>query len=224
MMDQPLNDPRLLQDDLNHLRVINKYFGGWSAVYHSISPLIQKVNHPGEIQILDLGTGSADHPIELVKKAERWKRNIHITAIDKNKQILQFAHEQTKDHLTITLRQEDILSLPFSDKSFDIVLCSLAIHHFSREDVKAILQTMNRISRVGFIVNDLYRSWPGAWAAWIYTHLTSRNPITRNDAYVSVLRAFTPEEIRGMATEIGLRQFKISTHPMFRLILVGEHK
>lgn len=222
MMDRPNVDPSVLDDDLKNLRVINKLFGGLSAVRKNIIPLLKRIDPGKEITILDLATGSADHPLELAKLGRKLNLNLRITAVDKNPVMLKIARERTKGPGNITIEEQNILNPQYPDKSFDIVLCSLAIHHFSREDAVTIVQQMNRLSRVGFIVNDLSRSWLGAWTAWLYTHVTTRNPMTLYDSYISVLRAFTPKELTAMAEEAEINGFTIKTQPFFRLVLVGK--
>jgi ubiquinone/menaquinone biosynthesis C-methylase UbiE len=222
-MDRPGADPEILSEDLRNLRVINRLFGGLSAVQRSIIPLFHAMEKGREVRILDLATGSADHPIALANLARARGDVIHITAVDKNPHMVEIARERTAGYSNIIIEQQDLLSLPYPSQSFDIVLCSLAIHHFSRGEVVRILQTMNKISRTGYIVNDLNRSWIGAWTAWLYTHSTTRNPMTLHDSHISVLRAFTPDELRSMAEEATLRRYRISTQPFFRLILVGTH-
>jgi len=222
-MDRPGADPGILRDDLRNLRVINRLFGGLSAVRRNIIPLLDAIGNGREIRILDLATGSADHPIALANLARVRGDTVHITAVDKNPHMVGIARERTAEYSNIAIEQQDLLRIPYPSKSFDIVLCSLAIHHFSREEAVHILQTMHRISRTGYIVNDLSRSRIGAWTAWIYTHGTTRNPMTLHDSYVSVLRAFTPDELRSIAEEAGLEQYWIATQPFFRLILVGVH-
>jgi len=222
LMDLPHPDPGILRQDHGNLRTINKYFGGLRAVRKHAIALISKIDRTQTIHVLDLATGSADHPISLVRLARRLGRNIQVTAVERSPLTLSLAFEQTAKYPEITVRQGNILMLDYPPKSYDIVLCSLAIHHFSRADAVRILRTMVQFSRIGLIVNDLYRSWPAAWTAWIYTHLTTRNPMTLNDSYVSVLRAFTPTELREMAEESGVPGLKIYFHPMFRLVLVGE--
>jgi hypothetical protein len=81
---------------------------------------------------------------------------------------------------------------------------------------------MNRISRIGFVVNDLSRSYIGAATAWVYTRLTTTNPMTRYDSVVSVQRAFTKDELVEMAEEAGVRPVRIFTAPLFRLLAVKE--
>ncbi len=224
MMDRLTDNVTMLRDDLKNLRTINKYFGGLSAVRKNILPLFEKIERQKTIEILDLATGSADHPVALVELAHKLNRTVRVIAVDRNPHMLALSRERTAGYPEIAVEEGDILSPRFPDKSFDIVLCSLAIHHFSGEDAVRILRNMARLSRVGFIVNDLNRSWLGAWTAWLYTHLTTRNPITLYDSYVSVLRAFTPEELAGMAREAGIMNFKITGQPFFRLVLVAEYE
>lgn len=223
LMDIPNPDPGLLRQDLGNLRIINRYFGGLRAVRTHVARLMQKVDQAQPIQILDLATGSADHPMSLMRLAQSLNRKIRITAIERHPLTLSIARERTAGVREISIVEGDLLTLGYLPKSFDIVLCSLAIHHFSRSDAIRILTTMADYARVGLIVNDLFRSWPAAWTAWIYTHVTTRNPMTLNDSYVSVLRAFTPQELREMALEAGVPNPQIFHHPMFRLVLVAEH-
>lgn len=223
LMDLPNQDLRTLRQDLGNLRTINKFFGGLHAVRSHTMGLISKIDHAQTIHVLDLATGSADHPIALVQVARSLNRKIRITAVERNPLTLSIARERSAEYPEIVVEEGDLLNLKFPRKNFDIVLCSLAIHHFSRDDGVKILNMMVEYSRVGLIVNDLHRSWPAAWTAWFYTHLTTRNPLTLNDSYVSVLRAFTPHELLEMAGEAGVPDPQIFRHPMFRLILVGEH-
>jgi 2-polyprenyl-3-methyl-5-hydroxy-6-metoxy-1,4-benzoquinol methylase len=223
LMDIANPDPGILRQDLGNLRIINRWFGGLRAVRRHTTGLISKIDHAHTIQVLDLATGSADHPISLVRMARSLNRKIRITAVERNPLTLSIARERSAKYPEIVIEEGDLLNLHYPPKSFDIVLCSLAIHHFSTNDAVKILKMMIEYSRVGLIVNDLYRSWPAAWTAWIYTHLTTRNPMTLNDSYVSVLRAFTPQELRGMAGEAGVPDPRIFSHPMFRLVLIGEH-
>lgn len=221
MMDRPESDPAVLRDDLKNLRTINKFFGGLAATRNAITPLLLQMNADREATILDLATGSADQPLAIVRLARTLGRRVHIVAVDRHPVMLQVAREMTAGIPEISIEAGDLLALPYPDKSFDIVLCSLALHHFSRDDAIRILRNMSRLSRVGFIVNDLNRSWPGAWTAWLYTHLTTRNPITRYDSYLSVLRGFTRDELAEMAREAGFARFQVYKRPFFRLMLVG---
>jgi ubiquinone/menaquinone biosynthesis C-methylase UbiE len=222
MMDLPGVDKGLLEEDLRNLRIINRFLGGLRAVRRHITPLIERIPPNQEIRILDLASGSGDHPLALVKFARGVGRRIHVTAVDRNPTMIGVLQKRTQGFPEIEIREADILNLGGGEWEADIVLCSLALHHFSTPDAVRLIATMHRLSRVGFIVNDLNRSWVAGWSAWIYAHLTTRNPLTLNDSYVSVLRAFTPSELRIISERAGVARFWIHHEPMFRLVLVGE--
>lgn len=222
MMDRPDSDPEILRDDLKNLRTINKYFGGLAVVRKHVLPLFDMVPPEQEIRVLDLATGSADHPVALVKQARTLQRRIRITAVDRNPVMLAVARERTRNIPEIEIQDSDILSLPFGAKSYDIVVCSLVLHHVGDQQAVDVLRNIRRIARVGWIINDLNRSWPAAWTAWLYAHLSTRNPMTRSDSYISILRAFTASELREIARQAGARSFEVFEEPFFRLVLVGR--
>lgn len=223
MIDRNDNEPAILRDDLANLRTINRYFGGLSAVTSQIGRFFDKAQPGHVMRILDLATGSGDHPVALSQWAAKAGKQIHITAVDKNPAILTAATEYAVGFGNIDFAQMDILNLDYPENHFDVVLCSLALHHLAEADAVSVLRTMSCLSRIGFVVNDLNRTWYGALATLVYSYVSTSNPMTRHDSYLSVLRGFTPLELQRMAKLAGLTHFRILNRPMFRLILIGEH-
>jgi ubiquinone/menaquinone biosynthesis C-methylase UbiE len=222
MMDQPDADPEMLKDDLRNLRIINRYFGGLSALRKAVVPIAMKTKLAEVTTILDLATGSGDQPVSLVQAFRRLGKRVQITAVDRNEIMLNAARQYASDFPEIQFELGDILDLPYASESFDFVSCSLAIHHLSRSNGVKLLREMNRICRLGFVVNDLSRSYIGAATAWVYTHLTTTNPMTRYDSVASVLRAFTRGELTEMTDEAEVQPVRIFTTPLFRLVVVKE--
>ena len=222
MTDRADNRPDMFRQNLKNLRIINRYFGGLGSVKKYLLRLIKQMDPQKKIEILDLATGSADHPLAIVALAKKIGCDVAITAVDNNPQVLDIARERTASIKNIKIQQKDILNLDYASQSFDIVLCSLTLHHFSWEQAAHILKEMQRLSRVGFIVNDLGRSRLAALTVWLYIHFTTRNPMTHHDAYISILRAFTSEEFAALARQAGIKKFAIDKHLFFRLILTGE--
>ena len=83
-----------------------------------------------------------------------------------------------------------------------------------------VLREMQRLARVGFIVNDIRRSAPGYVAAWAASRLATRNRLTRHDMPLSVRRAYTPRELRALLQEAGVPGAKVTSHPLFRMAAV----
>ena len=59
MMDLPGNPKELLEEDLAHLRTLNRYFGNYRNIRRGLRQLT-RANKPAKISVLDVGTGSAD--------------------------------------------------------------------------------------------------------------------------------------------------------------------
>ena len=223
MIDNLNADPKLLRDELKSIRTVNRFFGGFSTIRQGILVLLNNEEDGAEIRILDLGTGSADLPAYLLGIGPQLRKRFTIAAVDNHPSVLGVARERTHGLADLTIEQADLLDLKYPPQSFDIVLCSLTLHHFSSEEVIGILRSMKRLSRIGFVVNDLRRSRVAAWLTWMYIHLTTTNVMTVTDSYRSVLRGFTRDEMRSMAEQAGVKTFEIRKKAFFRLLLVGKH-
>jgi ubiquinone/menaquinone biosynthesis C-methylase UbiE len=212
-----------LAHTLRDIRRANIFgLGTWVVTKH-LARLLDSVRANSRVTVLDLATGSADIPEELCRVALRQGRHLEITATDISAQILAVAAERIKEagfQGRVRVVACDATATPFPDRSFDVVICSLALHHFDLVAAHGVLREMKRLSRVGFIVNDIYRS-KGAWLmAWALTRLTTTNHLTRHDGPASVYRAFTPAELEKIAQNLGI-PVTIHTHPFWRMAAVG---
>jgi ubiquinone/menaquinone biosynthesis C-methylase UbiE len=179
MVDRPDADPLLLRGELRNLRIINRYLGGQRAVRRVLLPMIHESDPSTTLELLDLATGSGDQPVAIARALRRQGRKALITAVDRSEIVLVDAREHAAGFDEIRFERGDIRSLAYPDRSFDVVLCSLAIHHFSWGAAVALVREMDRISRKGFILHDLSRSYRALACAWAYTRLTTRNIMTR---------------------------------------------
>ena len=220
LLDVPGHDLSTLSNNLRDIRRVNRLLGGVSAITHLLPVLLAGRAGDQPVAILDLATGSADIPVAIATWARRQDREVSIVASDIFEDVLSLARQQAGDHPEITFGQFDARSVPFADRSFDIVLCSLALHHFTPEDAVLVLREMARLGRLGFIVNDLRRSRVGYVAAWVASHLTTTNRLTRHDAPLSVRRAYTPIELSGLLRQASVDGAIISTRPWFRMTAV----
>ena len=157
----------------------------------------------------------------LLREIVRWaNRYLPGTATDISLEILDLAGAQIAGSSCIRLLHADARTMPFANHSFDIVTCSLALHHFVPGDAVLVLREMDRLCRAGFIVNDLRRGAAAYGATWLATRLTTRNRLTRHDAPLSIQRAYTPGELRSLLNEANVRDAEIRTVPWFRMVAV----
>ena len=222
IMDRPGNEPTLLRADLRVLEDVNRYLGGYRIPLFYLQEFSQSRDSSRALTILDLATGAADVPCAIVTWARSQRVDIAITAVDGNSEILRIAREKTADWPEIRIEQQDLLALPYPAASFDIVLCSLALHHFSESDAVAILRRIHDIARGGWIINDLRRNRVAIGLSKLMAHTIITNPIARFDAPASCERAFTVAEWRTMAARAGLDHFIIRRHRYFRMALAGR--
>jgi ubiquinone/menaquinone biosynthesis C-methylase UbiE len=220
LMDEAQHDPSELAANLRDIRRVNQLLGGTATTLHHLPALVAAIPAPETITLLDLGTGSGDIPVALVKWAAKHRRTVRIVASDYSRQMLDIARDHVSPYAEITLEQYDARNVPLPDNSFDIVLCSLSLHHFSPDEAVQVLREMNRLASIGFILNDLRRSRIGYFAAWIAGRLTTRNRLTRNDAPLSMLRAYTPTELKELLQRAGVHDATVSTHRWFRMAAV----
>jgi ubiquinone/menaquinone biosynthesis C-methylase UbiE len=215
-----------LEQTLRDIRRANIYGLGTWVVTHHLGELVRDMPKEQTVRILDLATGSADIPEELCRWAKREGRTVEITATDISEQILRVARQRIlnagfADRVRVLAC--DATTVPFEDGAFDVVVCSLALHHLDVTSARLALGEMARLCRVGFVVNDVYRA-QGAWLmARFLSLITTTNRLTRHDGPASVYRAFTPAEVARIAREAGV-EVSIHTHPFWRMAIVGRPK
>ncbi len=170
--------------------------------------------------LLDLGTGTADIPLFLIQRARSRGGYIRVTALDASEKIVQLASQQAQGDPDIELVTGDASKLPFADKSFDFVTCSLTFHHLTDAVAIKTLREMHRVARVALIVNDLQRGYVPTALIWLVTRLTMMHRLTRHDGPLSVMRSRTLAEYRDLAAYAGFSQAVIRGHPFWRASLV----
>jgi ubiquinone/menaquinone biosynthesis C-methylase UbiE len=217
ILDEERHDPDELAANFRDIRRVNAFLGGRAIILRLLPGLIENVPAGRPVTILDIATGCADIPLAVARWAEQCGVQVEITASDYLEDVLELARQSVGDHRAISIARHDARALSLPDDSFDIVLCSLTLHHFPADEAIMILREMDRVSRYGFILNDLRRSRLGYIAAWIASRLTTRNRLTRNDAPLSVKRAFTTDELQQLLREAGIDHATISHHLWFRM-------
>ena len=204
ILDGPLDDLDAVAGNLRDLRRVNRLLGGTRLSRLAITRLWPDGT---SLSVLDVGTGGADIPVSLLADAARRGRSLRVEAIDSRPEVIEAARlaRPAVDRVSgLSLRVADGLALPYPDGAFDVAHCSMVVHHLEPAEAVALLREMARVSRLGVVVNDLVRGrlfWAGAW---VMSHAATRNRLTRNDAPLSVRRAFSRAELRALAAEAGL--------------------
>lgn len=202
LMDRPQPVTPELERDLRNLRQLNRYFGSYRLVKHFLRHWISPAS---KMRILDLATGSGDIPRLIVDYARGVRAEVRVDALDQQASTVAIARHLSAGYPEIEFIEGDILS--FDREPYDIVLCSLALHHFAEPDAIAVLRHCRELSREYVLVSDLRRGWLALAGVYVLTALFFREPMTRTDARLSAERAFSFAEFRSLAQRAGWQNF-----------------
>lgn len=219
LLDEPYHDRAELEHSLDQVAEVNRLLGGTRAVLRTLDEIGPRT---GDLSILDIGTGSADIPIAIERWARERSRTVHITATDLHPQMIEIAADRARNIPSIRVEPANALDLPYDAGAFDIVLLSLTLHHFERNDQMRALRNAARVARRAVLVNELERCVPNYVGARLLAATRWRgNRLTRHDGPLSVLRAFRVAELRELAEGAGLKVEDIRRRFFHRIVMVA---
>lgn len=209
MMDRPQPVSAELERDLERIRQFNRWFGSYRLIRHFLRRWIKPHD---SLHIIDLATGSGDIPRLIVDYARKIGAKIAVDALDHQPATLKIARKLSTVYPEIFYHEANILEWnPIGE--YDIVLCTLTLHHFSDEDAVRVLRRCRELSQRLVLVSDLRRGVLLKAGVHLLTTLIFREPMTRYDARLSAARAFSFSEMRTLAVRAGWRNFG---HKKFR--------
>ncbi|MEK7783386.1 MAG: SAM-dependent methyltransferase, partial [Candidatus Binatota bacterium] len=112
MMDLPGNPAHLLEEDLNNLRLLNRTLGAYRGVLRVLEHLAG-VGGSSRFSLLDVGTGSADIPVAIVRWAKGKGIAVRIVALEPEPITAAMARRLTRDVPEISVVRGDALHPPF---------------------------------------------------------------------------------------------------------------
>lgn len=204
LMDRPQPISCELEDDLGNIRTLNRYFGSYALVSRFLRDWIRPKQ---SLRVLDLATGSGDIPRLIVDHGRRVGAKVGVAAVDQQASTIEIARRLSADYPEITYHEGNILEW-CNDDAFDIVLCTLALHHFSEEDAVCLLQHCRKLSRGCVLVSDLRRGFLATIGVYLLTAIIFRAPMTQADGRASARRAFSFGELRSLAERAGWKNFR----------------
>ena len=202
-MDRSDASPAELEAALRSLRGLNRYFGSYSIVARFLPNWIKRGQR---VRVLDLATGSADIPRLVADHARKVGADARIVGVDFQAATIDVAQRLSAAYPEIECVCADVFSFA-SEEPFDLVICSLALHHFSEEDAVRLLRRCRELSRAQVLVSDLRRGWEAAIGVQLLTMFIFRDRMTKNDGRLSAARAFSVEEMSELARRAGWKNF-----------------
>ncbi len=209
LMDNPAVPYADLETALDELGQINRWLGGYRTTRAGIQRLLETLPDHRSVSVLDVAAGGTD----LAAVLDPLGRKFEVTSLDINPLMGEYARRHGHNAANVV---GSALSLQYPDRSFDIVHISLFLHHCTDDAIINLLRNAARIASIGVVVNDLERNVLALSGISLLTSLFSRSPIVRNDAKVSVRRAFTRRELDSLVSRAHVGVSLISRHWAFR--------
>jgi SAM-dependent methyltransferase len=202
LMDDPALDPAEHRRALAGLARLNRFSNSTGVLWPSLVNLARERGRT--VRVLDVATGSGDVPRALAVRAARAGVALEIAACDLSPLAIAEAESRcgtVPDGMRFFVH--DVLRDPLPT-GFDVVTCSLFLHHLSDDEAVVLLARLADAGRL-VLVNDLARSRFNLCAVWCACRLFTRSRVVRFDGPASVRSALTPGEALTLADRAGLR-------------------
>src|SRR6056297_2206797 len=140
LMDDPSLDVKRHRQALDGLRRINLVTNSYAPLWGEIQQVAFEQTAP--LRILDVGCGSGDSLFAIGQRAQQAGVDVELHGIDISPTALETVHERSKSKgIEVNCRQQDVLSEPDLGR-YDVVYCSLFLHHFTNEAAKQLMTSM----------------------------------------------------------------------------------
>lgn len=219
MMDQPDIDPGLHRTALQALARINLLSGTGRILW----PSVRDAAACGRCRVLDLASGGGDVACYLARRAERARLPIEIHGCDISSRAVETATERARRMglRSVQFFAHDLLrdGVP---EGFDVITCTLFLHHLTRDDAVTLLRESSRAARRLVLIDDLRRTRFGYCLAVMASRVLTRSPVVQVDGPLSVRAAFTVTELRAMADAAGMPAVSVQRHWPQRMLLTSR--
>ncbi|MEC4005097.1 class I SAM-dependent methyltransferase [Flavobacterium sp. SUN052] len=216
IMDDFQLEGEILQDALDKIAKINQLLGGNQLTLQGVKTLLKNKDKDSEITIVDIGCGNGDMLRYIAEFGDANGYNFKLIGIDANAFTINHATNLSNHYPNISYKVIDIFEEPFDEVKYDIVLCTLTLHHFKNEEIIKLIAQFYENSTIGIVINDLHRSKIAYRLFQAVCFVFNLNKMSKDDGLVSILRGFKKEELVAFSNELGLKKYTLNWKWAFR--------
>ena len=216
MDDLDASQGEVVFQTLRELSIINRRLGGNYVTTNGLAKLIKNADPIRPLRIADIGCGGGDMLMYIDRWAKKRNLKVDLVGVDFNPQITGFAQNNTAGFSNIRYLTQDIFSHEFAAHKFDLIVCSLFLHHFTANQLPPLLQQLSHQATLGVIINDLHRHPLAYYSIKLLTQLASRSAMVKYDAPLSVLRGFSAQDWHHTLREAKLSDYEVKWYWAFR--------
>jgi 2-polyprenyl-3-methyl-5-hydroxy-6-metoxy-1,4-benzoquinol methylase len=215
-MDDFAMEGEMLRDALDKIAKINQLLGGNQLTLRGVQELIGNISKATAITIVDVGCGNGDMLRTLADYGLKNNLNFQLIGIDANSFTVKHAQQLSQNYPNISYQCEDIFDKSFKELKYDIVLCTLTLHHFKDNEIIHLLNVFNANSNIGIVINDLHRSAIAYRLFQALCFVFRLNNMSREDGLISILRGFKKVELINFSEKLKFSNYKIQWKWAFR--------
>ncbi|TRX16723.1 methyltransferase domain-containing protein [Flavobacterium franklandianum] len=216
IMDDFAMEGEILREALDKIAKINQLLGGNQLTLQGVQELIVKIPKGTQINIVDVGCGNGDMLRTLADYGFKNHFKFNLIGIDANNFTINHAIKLSDNYPNISYRCEDVFDKAFTELKYDIVLCTLTLHHFKKDKILQLMTVFNANSNIGIVINDLQRSALAYRLFQVLCFVFRLNSMSREDGLVSILRGFKKEDFVCFSKKLKLNNYKIQWKWAFR--------
>ncbi|MGH9535408.1 MAG: methyltransferase domain-containing protein [Terriglobales bacterium] len=214
-LDEDAGPEAEIRASLADLAWIHRRLGGAVALERLLASWRERAGRalPRRLDILDVGAGAGAGTMAMLAWWRGQGHDARLVALDRRASHLAAGRPWPPD---VELVAGDLFAPPFPPRSFDLVVCSLLLHHFHGPAAVEAVRRMTELSRSGVVVHDLERSWLGYWGFRLIAAMRLSR-MTRHDGRLSFRQAYTAPELAALAARAGCGAFRVQAAGRFRL-------
>ena len=206
----------VLRDALDKIAKINQLLGGNKLTLEGVKNILKQNPNQEKITIVDVGCGNGDMLRTLADYAGNNGIKLELIGIDANQFTIDYAQKLSSQYPNISYQCEDIFDKAFENLHYDIVLCTLTLHHFKEDEIIKLLNVFKTNAKLGIVINDLQRSNISYRLFQGLCFVFGLNDMSREDGLVSILRGFKKSELEQFSKKLQFKNYSIDWKWAFR--------
>lgn len=216
IMDDLRMEGETLRNTLDQIAQVNQLLGGNSITLDGVCMLMEDVSPGKEVTIADVGCGNGDMLRAVARMARKKGWRVKLIGIDANAYTARYATVLSAQYPEITYYCMDILDGKFREMQYDIVLCTLTLHHFEDRQIMKLMSLFRRNAAIGIVINDLHRSALAYRLFQLFSHIAAMGKMAKEDGLTSILRGFKRKEIEELSQKLNFNQYTLRWKWAFR--------
>ena len=207
----------VMAETYQEINFINKYLLGDYFILQDVWKLAKHIDRK-QVTILDLGCGNGDLLIKL--QAHLRTKNITMIGVGFDPYLSLTGGRSLPDN---SIYLYDDWGLLVRSHHIDISVTSLTLHHLYGDELKQALDRLIETPNCGFVISDLMRNKLAYRIIKVLTQIFSKSELVKNDAPLSVRRAFSRLDMEDMRQRASLvATCELRSTISFRWLLTGK--